>query len=100
MVPAAAPASLCPLCGGKPTAAAPDVPRPRLSPREIEVLVKWLQQQSKTSTGRTLFITASTVGTHLQRIRQKYAEVGRPARTKLALAIRAVQDGLVSLDEL
>lgn len=82
-----------------PHAAAP-VCRPSLSAREIEVLVSWLKQESKSTTGQELYITASTVRTHLQRIRQKYAAVGRPARTKAALAIRAIQDGLVDVDEL
>ncbi|WP_267891893.1 response regulator transcription factor [Mycolicibacterium conceptionense] len=76
------------------------VRRPSLSPREIEVLVSWLKQESKSTTGQALYITASTVRTHLQRIRQKYADVDRPARTKAALAIRAIQDGLVDVDEL
>lgn len=61
------------------------------------MLVKWIQQQSKTPMGRSLFTTVSTVGTHLQRIRQEYADVGRLVRTKLA---RAIQDGLVGLNEL
>ena len=61
------------------------VRRPSLSPREVEVLVSWIKQESKSTTGQALYITASTVRTHLQRIRQKYADVGRPARTKAAL---------------
>ncbi|WNG81140.1 LuxR C-terminal-related transcriptional regulator [Mycobacterium sp. ITM-2016-00316] len=74
--------------------------RPSLSPREIEVLVHWLKEESKIATGQSLYITASTVRTHLQRIRRKYEEVDRPARTKTALAVRAIQDGLVDVDEL
>jgi DNA-binding CsgD family transcriptional regulator len=73
---------------------------PRLSQREREVLVMWLKQESKTEVGATLYITASTVRTHLQRIREKYAAVGRPAATKLALGIRAIQDGLVDVNDL
>lgn len=74
--------------------------RPSLTAREIEVLILWLKQESKTTTGRDLYITTSTVRTHLQRIRQKYMDVGRPARTKSALVIRAIQDGLVDIDEM
>ena len=74
--------------------------RPQLSPREIEVLRMWLRGQSKSNAGETLYITASTVKTHIQRIREKYERVGRPAPTKLSLAIRAVQDGLIDIDEL
>lgn len=74
--------------------------RPKLSQREREVLVMWLKQESKTEVGVTLYIAATTVRTHLQRIREKYAAVGRPAPTKLALGIRAIQDGLVSIHDL
>ncbi|HEY9267080.1 MAG TPA: helix-turn-helix transcriptional regulator [Mycobacterium sp.] len=74
--------------------------RPVLSPREIEVLVAWLHTDSKEDVGRALFITRSTVNTHLSRIREKYENVGRPARTKAALAARAIQDGFVDLFDL
>lgn len=64
------------------------------------MLIHWLKQESKSTTGKALYITTSTVRTHLQRIRRKYADVGRPAPTKAALVIRALQDGLVDVDEL
>jgi DNA-binding CsgD family transcriptional regulator len=76
------------------------VRRPELSAREIEVLIAWLHTDSKAEVGRELFITTSTVSTHLVRIRDKYANVGRPARTKAALAARAIQDGLIDLFDL
>ena len=38
--------------------------------------------------------------TYIARMRIKYAEVGRPASTKAALVARALQDGLVDLDDL
>jgi DNA-binding CsgD family transcriptional regulator len=72
----------------------------QLSAREREILVAWLKTDSKTAVGRQLYLTASTVRTYLQRIREKYARAGRPARTKAALAARAVQDGFITLDEL
>ncbi|GAA4482258.1 LuxR C-terminal-related transcriptional regulator [Rhodococcus olei] len=74
--------------------------RPQLSPREIEVLLSWLRCDSKNSVATHLFLSIGTVNTHLARIRTKYSEVGRPAPTKAALVARAVQDGLISLDEL
>lgn len=37
---------------------------------------------------------------YLDRVRIKYANVGRPARTKASLVARAVQDGLVDVDDL
>jgi hypothetical protein len=49
---------------------------------------------------QALFIEPSTVRTHLQRVREKYVAVGRPAPTKPALIARAIQDGIVSADDL
>lgn len=85
----------------EPTAGAgPGLPRPALTTREIEVLRTWLMVDSKPAVARELFISLGTVNTHLTRIRAKYAELGRAAPTKAALVTRAVQDGLVRLDEL
>ena len=74
--------------------------RPDLSDREKEVLIAWLTTDSKIAVGQSLFITASTVRTHIQRIRDKYEAVGRPASTKAALTVRAIQDGLITVDDL
>jgi DNA-binding NarL/FixJ family response regulator len=76
------------------------VGRPRLTKREREVLVAWFETENKELVGRRLFIEPSTVRTHLQRVRAKYAAVGRPAPTKAALIARAVQDGILSIDDL
>jgi DNA-binding CsgD family transcriptional regulator len=75
-------------------------PKPRLSDREIEVLRTWLDLDSKSEVAKALYISLGTVNTHLARIRVKYTDVGRPASTKAALVARAIQDGLVSLDDL
>jgi DNA-binding CsgD family transcriptional regulator len=74
--------------------------RPALSEREQQVLVAWLLTDSKTTVGEKLYISAATVRTHIQRIRDKYDAVGRPAVTKAALAVRAIQDGILAVDEL
>lgn len=71
--------------------------RPVLSDREVEVLVAWLVADSKDGAAATLFISGSTVSTHISRIRAKYAEAGRPAPTKAHLLARALQDGYTSL---
>jgi DNA-binding NarL/FixJ family response regulator len=76
------------------------VGRPVLTKREKEVLVAWFQTESKELVGQRLYISASSVRTHLQRVRAKYAAVGRPASTKAALVARAVQDGYISVEEL
>ncbi|GAB21296.1 putative LuxR family transcriptional regulator [Gordonia polyisoprenivorans NBRC 16320 = JCM 10675] len=73
--------------------------RPDLSRREVEVLVAWLRAESKQEAAKALFISVSTVSTHVARIRAKYEAVGRAANTKSALFARAIQDGYVSLDE-
>jgi DNA-binding CsgD family transcriptional regulator len=74
--------------------------RPHLSEREKQVLVAWFQTENKELVGKRLFIEPSTVRTHLQRVRAKYAAVGRSAPTKAALVARAIQDGILSVDEL
>jgi two-component system, NarL family, nitrate/nitrite response regulator NarL len=74
--------------------------RPVLSARETEVLVEWFQSESKDFVAQRLGISVNTVNTHLERIRIKYALGGREAPTKAALVARAIQDGLVQLDDL
>lgn len=74
--------------------------RPDLAPREKEVLIAWFQTDSKDGVARALNIAPTTVRTHLQRVRAKYAAVGRPASTKAALVARALQDGLIDVDDL
>lgn len=73
---------------------------PGLSAREVEVLIAWITHDHKNAVSEVLFIAPGTVNTHLSRIRAKYALAGRPASTKAALLARAVQDGLIGLDEL
>lgn len=73
---------------------------PNLSDREIVVLLTWIQCESKSQVCAALHIAPGTVNTHLARIRGKYAAAGRPAPTKAALVARALQDGLIRIDEL
>ena len=74
------------------------LPRPSLSSREVEVLLAWMATESKEDAANTLFISQSTVSTHISRIRAKYAAVGRPAPTKTHLLVRALQDGYTTLE--
>ena len=83
-----------PLTGPKP------LPAPPLTAREIEILREWVMRDSKAEVAKALFITPATVSTHVNRIRLKYASVGRPANTKAALLARALQDGHIELNEL
>lgn len=77
-----------------------DPNRPRLAPKEIEALLAWFSSSSKERAGRMMNVTAKTVDTYIQRVRVKYAAVGRPAPTKSALVQRALEDGLVTLADL
>ncbi len=52
--------------------------RPKLSPREREILVAVGKGTPHKAIARQLGITLSTVQTHLERVRYKYASVGRP----------------------
>lgn len=75
-------------------------PVPQLSDRELEVLRAWVLTDSKQAAGSILFVTSATVNTHITRIRNKYADIGRPATTKAALLARAIQDGVIDVDDL
>lgn len=77
-----------------------DVQQPILAPREREVLIAWFRTDSKELVAQQLFLAPSTVRTHLQRIRAKYAAAGRPAGTKAALVARAIQDHIIDIDDL
>lgn len=66
-----------------------------LSRREAEVLALYAAGETAERVGRQLFITRETVLDHIRRIRAKYAAVDRPARTKIDLYRRAVEDGIV-----
>ncbi len=72
---------------------------PALSDREVEVLRAWFRCDSKAQAAAELYISVGTLNTHLSRVRAKYTKVGRAASTKAALVVRALQDGLISLDE-
>ncbi|MGC5247202.1 response regulator transcription factor [Gordonia sp. DT219] len=85
--------------GPSAAALAEPVRRPVLSPRETEVLLAWLAADSKEEAAEHLFIAASTVSTHLARIRAKYAAIGRSAPTKTHLLARALQDGITRLED-
>lgn len=83
-----------------PPQAAPVYASPGLTEREVTVLKAWLDCDSKVDVGARLHIALGTVNTHLTRIRDKYSRVGRAAPTKAALVARALQDGIVTLDDL
>lgn len=74
--------------------------RPTLSTGERETLRAWFESDSKRLAASKLKLSVKTVETYIERVRIKYANVGRPARTKTALLERAIQDGLIDPAEL
>lgn len=73
--------------------------RPRLSPKELEVLTHYAAGMTLEAVARRLDIRPGTVREYLARIKRKYEAVGRPAHTKLELAQRLREDRL-ELDNL
>ncbi|WP_432906397.1 LuxR C-terminal-related transcriptional regulator [Micromonospora matsumotoense] len=68
--------------------------RPELTPREHEVLVAYGRGMTVDAVGRQLGIAAGTVRTHLERAKQKYADVGRPIRHRGQYGERIREDAL------
>jgi len=77
-----------------------DADRPRLTDREQEVLLAWFQCESKQLVAARCGLSPRTVEGYIDRVRVRYARAGRPAPTKAALVARALQDGLIRLEEL
>lgn len=73
--------------------------QPRLTKRQREIVLAWPRYGTKERVAQELYVTPSTVKTHIQRVRESYANVGRPAGTKFELFIRAVQDGLIDIGD-
>lgn len=73
--------------------------RPQLGDREREAILNWLRHDSKKAAAREMYVTESTLSKHIERVRRKYDALGRPAPTKAAMLVRAIQDGLIRLDE-
>jgi two-component system, NarL family, nitrate/nitrite response regulator NarL len=69
--------------------------RPELSGQEREVLRLYATGLTMTSVARRLKIKSGTAKSYLDRVRDKYDQVGRSARTKIELRDRAVEDGIL-----
>jgi DNA-binding NarL/FixJ family response regulator len=65
-------------------------PRPKLTPRETEVLVRLVDGCSVAETAKQLYMSESTVKTHIGRL---YEKLG--VRNRAALAMTAVRSGLL-----
>jgi DNA-binding NarL/FixJ family response regulator len=66
-----------------------------LSPREQEVLSLYASGLALKQVAFSLKITVSTAKEHIDRVRTKYANIGRPAVNKTELLLRAIEDGLI-----
>ncbi|MFC0313932.1 DNA-binding response regulator [Gordonia phosphorivorans] len=71
----------------------PNLDAVNLSPQLQRVLTLYASGGTSASVGAELGVAPDTVNEYLKRIRQKYADVGRPTHTKIDLFKRAVEDG-------
>ncbi|WP_061963115.1 response regulator transcription factor [Demequina aurantiaca] len=71
------------------------LPDARLSAREQEILSLYASGETATSVATITNLSRDTVADYVSRIRKKYAEVGRPATTRVDLYKRALEDGLL-----
>ena len=78
----------------------PQLPDVGLSPRQREVLALYASGEKAGRLARLAGLSEQTVNDYLVRIRNKYAEAGRPAPTKTDLYKRAVEDGWLPMPEL
>lgn len=72
------------------------VETPDLSPRELDALRLYASGLSMNAVGRKMGISPHTAKEYLDRVRAKYAGVGRTARTRTELYAAARTDGLIS----
>ncbi|MGL4305697.1 MAG: response regulator transcription factor [Mycobacteriaceae bacterium] len=77
----------------------PYLPDVGLSPRQREVLALYASGEKASRVARITGLSELTVNDYLTRIRQKYAEAGRPAPTKTDLYKRALEDGWLPIPE-
>jgi len=68
--------------------------RPQLSPQESRLLSYYARGMTLDSAARRIGVSPRTAEDYLNRVKKKYEEAGRPARTKLELAQCFREDGL------
>jgi two-component system, NarL family, uhpT operon response regulator UhpA len=69
---------------------------PALSPQELRALILYASGLPMKSVARRLGVSVHTAKGYIDRVREKYAQAGRAAHTKLELHQRAVEDGLLT----
>jgi two-component system uhpT operon response regulator UhpA len=75
-----------------------DVGVPQLSPQELRALTLYASGLPMKNVARRLNVTYDTAKSYVDRVREKYEQAGRGARTKVELYQRALEDGLLSHD--
>lgn len=76
-----------------------DERRPRLSDQEERALVLYASGLTLDAVAERLGVRPDTAKTYLHRVKAKYAERGRPVRSKVELSRAAVRDGYIDLDQ-
>ena len=74
-------------------ASAPEAPE--LSPRELDALRLYASGLKLAAVARRMGISPHTAKEYLDRVRAKYGQVGRQARTRTELYAAAARDGLL-----
>ncbi|GAA1479912.1 response regulator transcription factor [Gordonia sinesedis] len=77
----------------------PELAAVDLSPQLQRVLALYASGETAASVSDALGVTPETVSVYLKRIRQRYADAGRPTRTKVDLYKRAIEDGWLPFPE-
>lgn len=73
-----------------------DAHRPKLSDNELEALRLYACGLKLDSVARRMGVAPSTAKQYIDRVRDKYASVGHPARTKAELYAAGVDDGFIT----
>jgi len=71
----------------------------KLSPREREILSLYASGEIANSVAQRTGLSRETVADYVSRIRRKYADAGRPARSRIDLYKRAVEDGVIDASD-
>jgi DNA-binding NarL/FixJ family response regulator len=74
--------------------------RPRLSRQEHRLFVYYARGMTLAAAARRIGVKTRTAEDYLNRVKKKYEDAGRPARTKLELAERLHEDGIDDTPEL
>lgn len=74
--------------------------RPTLTAAEVDALRAWFITGSKDLAAKRLGKTTRAIDRLIEKVRLRYALIGRPAPTQAMLLARALQDGLISIEEM